>query len=299
MTTIQDIAALIERFTEGDGIHQTVIDGLRLGRASEPGQPHRGVHEPSFCLIAQGAKRVLLADEVYEYDPSRILVASVDLPVTGQVIRATPAQPYFGLVMRLDPAEVAEAARQARLAPPADAATLRGICLGEATPALLEAVARLLRLIETPADIPALAPLVQREILYRLLRGENGWRLAQMTAAHGHSQRVRDAINWLRANFSEPLHIDTFARLVNMSPSSLHHHFKAVTAMSPLQYQKQLRLQEARRLLLAEDVDAATAGHRVGYESASQFSREYNRMFGAPPARDSRRLRETPQSAAA
>lgn len=293
MTTIRDIAALIDRFTDADGIHQTAIGALRLGRASEPLPPHCGFQEPSFCLIAQGAKRVLLADEVYEYDPSRILVASVDLPVIGQVVRATPEQPFFGFVLRLDPVEVAEVASHARLAPPADATTLRGICVGEAGPELLEAVARLLRLLETPADIPALAPLVQREILYRLLRCENGWRIAQMTAAHGHSQRVRDAISWLRANFAEPLHIDAFARRVNMSPSSLHHHFKAVTAMSPLQYQKQLRLQEARRLLLAEDVDAATAGHRVGYESASQFSREYNRMFGQPPARDSRRLRET------
>jgi AraC-like DNA-binding protein len=293
MTDIRDIAALIERFTATDGIQQTAIGGLRLSRASEPGLPMRGVQEPTLCLTAQGAKRVLLGEEIFEYHPSSLIVASVDLPVSGQVIRATPQAPYLGFVMRLDPREVADAALQARLAPPEEAATVRGLFVSEAPPALLEAIARLLRLLEQPADIPALAPLVQREILYRLLRGEHGWRIAQMTSAHGHAQRVREAINLLRANFTEPLQIDAFARQVHMSTSSLHHHFKAVTAMSPLQYQKQLRLQEARRLLLAEGLDAATAGHRVGYESASQFSREYSRLFGAPPARDLKRLRET------
>lgn len=298
MTTIAEIAALIERFTGADGVHQTTIRSLKLGRMTRPIEPIRGVHETSFCLIAQGRKRVMLADEIYTYDRSHYLVASVDLPVSGQVIQASEAEPFLGLVLSLDPAEVAEMAAQAQLAPPADAATLRGLFVAESSPQLLEPIARLIRLLETPADIPALAPLVQRELLYRLLRSEHGWRIAQMVAIQGHSQRVRDAIGWLRAHFSEPLQIDTFARLVNMSPSSLHHHFKAVTAMSPLQFQKQLRLQEARRLLLNEGVDAATAGHRVGYESASQFSREYSRLFGAPPARDLRRLRESPAATA-
>jgi len=290
MTAIHDVAGLIDRFTGTDGVHQTAISALRLARATEPTPPHCIVHEPALCLIAQGAKRVMLAGETYIYDPSRVLIASVDLPVAGQVFRASAEEPYLGFIMKLDPVEVADAAIQARLAPPADAATLRGMFVAEAQPALLEAVTRYLKLLETPADIPALAPLVQREILYRLLRGENGWRIAQMTSSQGHSQRVRNAIQWLREHFNEPLQIDAFARQVNMSPSSLHHHFKAVTAMSPLQFQKQLRLQEARRLLLAENLDAATAGHRVGYESASQFSREYSRLFGAPPVRDSKRL---------
>jgi len=297
MTTIAEIAALIERFTGTDGMHQTPIRPLMLGRRCAPAEPHRGMHEAAFCLIAQGAKRVMLADEIYVYDRSRFLVASVDLPVSGQVIQASVDEPFLGLVLRLDPAEVAEMAAQANLAAPADAATLRGLFVGEPGPQLLEAIARLLRLLESPADIPVLAPLAHRELLYRLLRSEHGWRIAQMVANQGHSQRVRDAIGWLRAHFAEPLHIDEFARHVHMSPSSLHHHFKAVTAMSPLQFQKQLRLQEARRLLLSEGVDAATAGHRVGYESASQFSREYSRLFGAPPARDSRRLREAPAAA--
>jgi AraC-like DNA-binding protein len=297
MATIKDIAGLIERFAVTEGGQETAIGGLRLTRSSEPGLATRGVQEPALCLIAQGAKRVLLGDEIFEYHPSSLIVASVDLPVSGQVIQATPQAPYLGFVMRLDPRQVADAALQARLAAPEEGATVRGLFVSEAPAALMEAFARLLRLLEQPADIPALAPLIQREILYRLLRGEHGWRIAQMTSAHGHAQRVREAINLLRANFAEPLHIDTFARQVHMSPSSLHHHFKAVTAMSPLQYQKQLRLQEARRLLLAEGLDAATAGHRVGYESASQFSREYSRLFGAPPARDLKRLRDSPQAA--
>jgi AraC-like DNA-binding protein len=299
MTRIEDIAALIERFTDTDGVHQTAIDAVRLGKSTAPGLPHRGVHEPSFCLIAQGTKRVMLADEIYLYDRSRFLVASVDLPVTGQVIQASAEQPYLGFVLRLDPAEVAEVALQARITPPADAATMRGLFVAQPEPELLDAIARLIRLLEAPADIPALAPLVQRELLYRVLRSEHGWRIAQMVAAQGHSHRIRNAISWLRTHFAEPLHIETFARRVNMSPSTLHHHFKAVTAMSPLQYQKQLRLQEARRLLMGEGVDAATAGHRVGYESASQFSREYSRLFGAPPARDLKRLRAAPQVSAA
>ena len=238
---------------------------------------------------------MLLADEIFIYDTSRYLVASVDLAVSGQVIEATPEAPYLGFRLDLDAREIASLILQAGL-PAANAAPPeRGIFLGEATTALYDAVLRLLRLLESPADIPALAPLAEREVLYRLLRESQGKRIAQMATAQGHSPRIAKAIGWLRAHFTEPLRIEAFARDVNMSPSSLHHHFKAVTAMSPLQFQKQLRLQEARRLLLAEGVDAATAAHRVGYESASQFSREYSRMFGEPPVRDLRRLRDAGQ----
>src|SRR5689334_4437675 len=271
MASIEQLAELIERLTGRDGIQQTAIPGLRLGRACQPGHPMRGVHEPSLCVIVSGAKRVMLGDEIYTYGRGQFLVASVDLPVTGQVVTATPEEPYRSFVLRLDCAEIAEVAAMANLAPPSDTATVRGIFVTEATPSLMEAVVRLVGLLETPADLPALAPLAQREVLYRLLRSEHGWRVAQIAAAQGHSQRVRKAIAWLQAHYAEPLHIEAFAREVNMSASSLHHHFKAVTAMSPLQYQKQLRLQEARRLLLGGGVDAATAGHRARYEGASQF----------------------------
>jgi AraC-like DNA-binding protein len=292
MASLAELGHLIERFTGGDGVHQTAIRGVRLARATGPGLPMRGVHEASLCMIASGEKRVMLADEIYTYAPGQILVASVDLPVSGQVTGASPEKPYLSFILRLDLAELADVAALAQVAPPSGAVTMRGIFVGESAPPVLESVMRLLRLLETPVDIPALAPLAQRELLYRLLRSEHGWRVAQLAAAGGHSQRVRKAIEWLQQHFAEPLQIESFAREVNMSPSSLHHHFKAVTAMSPVQYQKQLRLQEARRLLLSEDVDAATAGHRVGYESPSQFSREYSRLFGAPPARDLKRLRE-------
>jgi AraC-like DNA-binding protein len=291
MAAIQALSELIERSTGADGVHPTAIRGLRLARASQPGHQMHGVHEPSLCIIASGEKRVLLADEIYTYRGGQALVASVDLPVSGQVVGASPEAPYLSFVLRLDVAEVAELASLARIAVPSEARTLRGIFVTGASETLIESAARLVSLLHAPSDIPVLAPLAQREILYRLLCSEHGHRVAQLAASHGHAQRVRKAIEWLQKHFAEPLQIESFARDVNMSPSSLHHHFKAVTAMSPLQYQKQLRLQEARRLLLAGGVDAATAGHRVGYESPSQFSREYSRLFGEPPGRDLKRLR--------
>jgi AraC-like DNA-binding protein len=250
------------------------------------------VHEPALGIIVQGSKRVMLADEIYIYDRSSVLIASVDLPVSAQVEEASPEKPYLGFKLDLDMREIASLLAQAQLAPQGEQGSSRGIFLAVASEPLLEPVLRLLRLLETPEDIPALAPLIERELLYRLLKSEQGWRVAQMSTVHSQAQRIGKAIGWLKKHYAEPLHIDSFAREASMSPSSLHHHFKAVTAMSPLQFQKQLRLQEARRLLLAEGVDAATAGHRVGYESASQFSREYSRLFGAPPARDLRRLRD-------
>lgn len=289
------IAELIERFTGKDGLFDTPIPRLKLARFSSPTGPFHGVHEPALCLIARGKKRVMLADEIYIYDSSRYLVASVDLPVSGQVIEATAESPYLSFRLDLGAREIASLILQAGLPAPSAAASTRGIFVGETTPALYDAMLRLLRLLESPADIPALAQHAEREVLYRLLREEHGARIAQMATAQSHSRRIAQAIGWLRAHFTEPLRIEAFARDVNMSPSSLHHHFKAVTAMSPLQFQKQLRLQEARRLLLADGIDAATAAHRVGYESASQFSREYSRMFGEPPVRDLRRLRAAGQ----
>jgi AraC-like DNA-binding protein len=286
------IAELIERFTGQDGMHDTPLPRLKLARFSTPSVPFHGMCEPSFCVIVQGKKRVILNDEIYVYDSSRYLVASVDLPVTGQVIEATEEKPYLSLRFILDPREIASLILQADLHASSAPAPTRGIFVGEATPPIQDAVLRLLRLLESPADIPALGPLAEREVLYRLMRGEHGARIAQMATSHSHSGRVTKAITWLRTHFAEPLRIEDFAREANMSTSSLHQHFKAVTAMSPLQFQKHLRLQEARRLLLAEDMDAATAAHSVGYESPSQFSREYSRLFGAPPLRDVQRLRE-------
>jgi AraC-like DNA-binding protein len=290
---LAELATAIERFAPRDGVHPTAIERMSLIRASRPGHERvHTVHQPAVCIIAQGSKQVMLGEEVYLYDASRHLVASVDLPVTARVVQATPQAPYLCFRLDLDPGEIASMLLQAGLPAASQRSTSRGLYLGETCPLLLDAVLRLVRLLETPEDIPALAPLAMREILYRLLKGEHGWRLNQIVTANSQAQRIARVISWLKAHFAEPLRIEDIAREVHMSTSSLHHHFKAVTAMSPLQYQKQLRLQEARRLMLSEDVDAATAGFRVGYESPSQFSREYSRLFGAPPARDQRRLRQ-------
>ncbi|OJT18637.1 AraC family transcriptional regulator [Archangium sp. Cb G35] len=287
-----ELAQAIERFAPRDGVHPTAIERMGLIRSSRPGEPVHVLHQPALCIIAQGSKQVMLGEDVYEYDASRHLVVSVDLPITGQVLQATSQMPYLCFRLDLDPGELADMLLQARLPAPAQRTSARGMYLGDTCPLLLDAVLRLMRLLDTPEDIPALAPLAMREILYRLLKGEHGWRLNQIVTANSQAQRIARVIGWLKEHFAEPLRIEDIAREVHMSTSSLHHHFKAVTAMSPLQYQKQLRLQEARRLMLSEDVDAATAGFRVGYESPSQFSREYSRLFGAPPARDQRRLRQ-------
>lgn len=287
-----ELAARIEAWTGRDGTHATAVPRLSLIRVSQPGAPVHLVHEPALCIIAQGSKRVLLADEIYLYDATRYLVASVGLPVTAQVVDATAAEPYLCFRLDLDPGEIAAMLLEPGVAAPAPQRSSRGLYLSEASAAMLDAAGRLVRLLDAPEDIPALAPLAVRELLYRLLRSDDGWRLRQIATPDSQAQRIARAIGLLRVNFAQPLRIEDVAREVHMSPSSLHHHFRAVTAMSPLQYQKQLRLQEARRLLLSENIDAATAGYRVGYESPSQFSREYSRMFGDPPARDLRRLRE-------
>lgn len=286
---LTELARRIVRYTAADGIHPTAIDRLSLIRVGQPHERMPAVYEPCLCVLAQGRKRVILGDDVFIYDASHCLVASVDLPVVGEVLSATPDRPYLGVILGLDLQAIASLLLQGDPLPVT--APARGMYLTQMDVGLAEAVVRLLRLLDTPEDIAALAPLVEREILYRLLKSAEGWRLRQMSAAHGHTRRIASAIQWIKAHFAEPLRIGEMASQASMSPSSFHEHFRAVTAMSPLQYQKQLRLQEARRLLLSEMLDAATAGHRVGFGSPSQFSREYSRMFGAPPVTDSKRLR--------
>ncbi len=289
-----ELSGLIERNIEADGIHATAIPRLFLIRASQPTEPLPTLYEPAVCVVAQGRKQVMLAGEVYFYDAEQYLVVSVDLPVVGQVIGATPADPYLCLRLDLDPGQLSalmmeagqkatEEQRAGRLEP--------GLSVNPIEPRLLDAVVRLMRLLESPQDIAILAPLIEREILYRLLSGEYSERLRQIALADHRLLSVNRAISWLKRNYAEPFRIETIAREARMSASALHHHFKSVTAMSPLQYQKQLRLQEARRLMLGQALDAATAGQYVGYESPSQFSREYRRLFGAPPSRDIARLK--------
>ena len=287
-----ELAARIERFLPHDGVLVTPFAPLRLIRASQTGEPTHTLYRPAICLLAQGRKRVLLGDELTVYDALNYLVISQDLPVSGQVVDVTPEAPYLCFCLDFEPRDLAALMLEIGCPPAPPQAAARGLFTGLTSAPLLDAVLRLMRLLDTPRDLPALAPLIVREILYRLLSSEHGWRLAQIATPDSQGQRITRAIAWLRERYREPLKIDDMARAVHMSASSLHHHFKAVTAMSPLQYQKQLRLQEARSLMMSEAVDAANAGHRVGYESASQFSREYARLFGAPPARDMKRLRE-------
>jgi AraC-like DNA-binding protein len=283
---LEELATLIERNTGRDGVHATAIAPLFLSRASAPSEPVSMVFEPALCVTARGRKRLLLADEDYSYDPAHFLLVSVDLPIVGQVVSASPEDPYLGLRIDLDIAQVGEIVMMADAPVPRGAAPGRGLAVSAIDPPLLDAVIRLVRLLESPRDAAVLAPLVLREITYRVLTGVQGPRLRQIAAQGAPAQRIALAINWLKRNFAQRFRIETVAREAHMSPSALHQHFKLVTAMSPLQYQKRLRLQEARRLMLGEGLDAAAAGYRVGYESPSQFSREYRRLFGQPPRRD-------------
>jgi AraC-like DNA-binding protein len=291
--TVDELVDLVEHHAVGDGEHSTAIESLTIFRYSAPTDPILVVYEPSLCLIARGRKRVILADEIYLYDPAHFLLVSVDLPVAGQVIEATPQAPYLSLRIGLDPGEVGDLIAAGAPGAPVAGTSDRALAVSPVGPTLLDAVVRLMQLLDSPRDIDVLAPMVRREITYRLLAGEQGTRLRQIAAADGQARRVARAIRWLKGHFAEPFHMETLAREARMSPSALHRQFKAVTAMSPLQYQKQLRLQEARRLMLGEGLDAAAAGYRVGYESASQFSREYRRLFGQPPRRDLTSLRST------
>jgi len=289
---LEALAKSIARWTDKSDHLETAISGLALYRRDETTQPASGMYEPSLCLIAQGAKRVLLGDDSYVYDAHHFLITSVDLPTVWQIIKASREKPCLGLVLKLDLREISQLMVDSNLPPPRAQQSCRGMAIGGVTLPLLTAFQRLIDLLAEPKDIPILAPIIQREILYRLLVGDQGTRLRQIASAGSQSQQVARAIDWLKSNFTRPLRIDDLASHVHMSPSTFHHHFRTLTAMSPLQYQKWLRLNEARRLMLTENTDAATAAFNVGYESPSQFSREYSRLFGAPPLRDITNLRQ-------
>ncbi len=265
--------------------------GLFLYRFSSPTGPRYGVTEPSFCVIAQGSKEVLLGKERYRYDASHYLLVSAELPVAGHIVDASKEQPYLAVRLVLDPAVVTEVLIEAGLHASGMDDAIKVMAVSRLDVSLLDAVVRVVRLLDSPGDYGVLAPLVAREIVYRLCLGEQGGRLRQIAVSGGRVHRIAKAIEFLRTNHNKPLRIAGLARQLGISVSGLHHHFKAATGMSPLQFQKQVRLQEARRLLLAGDVDAATAGYRVGYDDASHFSREYRRLFGEPPLRDAERLR--------
>ncbi|KIF74859.1 AraC family transcriptional regulator [Streptomyces sp. 150FB] len=285
---LDELRTLIAAHARPDG--GTTISGLLLSRV-ETVEPDHSLTEPLLVVMAQGGKRLLLGDEVYEYRAGQCLIVTADLPVTGHFLGATPDRPALGLGLVLRPGAIAPlllegtAPRGAR-----GAAVPSAIATGEADPDLLDAVIRLVRLLDHPADAPVLAPLIEREILWRLLSGPHGGMIRQIGLPDSNLTHVNRAIQWIRDNYAEPLRIEDLARLAGMSTSAFHRHFRAITATSPLQFQKRIRLQEARSLLLARPDDVAAAGHLVGYDSQSQFTREYRRLFGAPPGRDAARL---------
>jgi AraC-like DNA-binding protein len=288
MASITDLAALVARHVPKTGMVSTSIGGLSLFRADEPTVPLPAVYDASLCIIAQGAKRVSLGEQSLVYDAAHYLLVSVDLPLIGHVIQADRASPYLCCKIDIDQSVLADLilAEGAR-APRAD---LPALAVYRSEDELIDAAHRLMRLLDEPDSIPALAPLIGREILYRLLTGPHGAALRYMAVADSHLNQVSRAIAIIRASFNQPLRIGDIANAAGMSPSSLHEHFKAVTRMTPLEYQKQLRLQEARRLMLSAGTTASSAGFAVGYESPSQFNREYARLFGAPPRRDIEQL---------
>jgi AraC-like DNA-binding protein len=285
------LAEAVARWTDGVSQLNTTIPNLMFYRREEPTQPASCMVEPSVALVVQGAKRALLGDNVYDYDIRRFLITSLDLPAMMQIVDASPEKPYLGVVMKLDLHVVAELMMQSGMPPPTEHPSDRGMMIGETTPHLLHAFWRLLNLLDEPMSIPVLAPLIQREICYRLLMSDQGARLWQIASVGSQSHRIARAIDWLKSHYARALRIEELASHVQMSASSFHHHFRLLTAMSPLQFQKWLRLNEARRLMLTEHLDASTAAFQVGYESPSQFSREYSRLFGAPPRRDIENLR--------
>ena len=288
---IEALNESIARWTEKGEQHTTAIPGLSLFRREEPTEPISGLYDPSICMVAQGAKRVVLGDDTYVYDAHHYLITAVHLPTVVQVIEASKEKPYLGLLLKFDLREVSQLMADSNLPAPRTQQSSRGMAVGEVTLPLLAAFQRLLDLLDEEEDIPILAPNIQREIIYRLLVGDQGARLRQIASTGSQSRQIARAIDWLKGNFTRQLRIEDLAAEARMSTSTFHHHFRSMTALSPLQFQKQLRLHEARRLMLGEHLDAATAAFNVGYESPSQFSREYNRFFGAPPLRDIAKLR--------
>lgn len=282
---------LIERHIDGDGKHRTDIPSLFFTRFSQVTGPHYGVHTPSLCIIAQGLKEIILAQENFIYGPAEYLLTSVNLPITGQVIEASPEAPYLAIKLEFTASEILEVLHVSEMKISRKEKAKRGMVVNQLEGHLLDAVIRLASLLDQPNDIPVLAPLIKKEIIYRLLQGKQGATLKQMALEESSTYQLSDAIKYIMNNYHQPFRIEDLAEIANLSVSSFHRQFKDVTTMSPIQFQKQLRLQEARRLLVTESTEATDIAFRIGYESPSQFSREYSRMFGLPPKEDLKRIR--------
>ncbi|WP_144142675.1 AraC family transcriptional regulator [Paraburkholderia sp. BCC1884] len=286
-----DLIEQIARWTSQSDDQPTGIPGLTLYRRTAPGQPASGMYPPSIAVIARGRKRVALGDEMFEYDGGHYLVTAVDLPTVSQVMEATEDRPYLSLMLTLEPKAISQLMVDHDFSYARKGGPGRGMAISELTLPLLTGLTRLVALLDEPEHISALAPMLKQELLYRLLAGEQGEHLRQMRYVGSQSHQMGKAIAWLKDNYQQPFRVEHLAARASMGLSTFHHHFRELTAMSPLQYQKQLRLHEARRLLLTDCIDAASAAQQVGYESPSQFNREYSRFFGAPPLKDISRFR--------
>jgi len=288
----EELAALVDRHTDnqGNGVHATAIAPLEFMRECHPVAAMPDVSEPLLAIVIQGQKELWLNEEIFRYGVAQYLVLSLDLPVSACVTEATPTQPYLGFKLKLDPVHFCEIIAQTQPCI-SQKEPVKGWFVSNAEPSLLDCALRLTKLLDTPQDISFLAPMIMREMYYRLLMGEQSEAVRQIATAGSTMQRIAEVIKHIKAELTKPLQVEDLAEQVNMSVSSFHRHFKTVTSMSPLQYQKQLRLLTARQIMLAENADATQAAYQVGYESPSQFSREYARMFGAPPIRDIKRLR--------
>lgn len=287
----RELAATIAQWIGKEERMETAIAGVRLARRTGPTTPCAVTYEPSVVVVAQGRKRVDLGGNTFFYDAKRFLLTSLDLPALASVVEASPAAPCLAMMIRIEMPVVRELLVREEVGVAEVSPSAPGMAVAEATPEFLDACCRLLRLLSTPGDIPVMGELIQREILYRVLRSAEGARLRAIATQGEQSHRTAKAIAWIRANFQQQLRMEELAQVAGMGVSTLHHHFRALTAMSPLQYQKQVRLQMARSRMLTEGLDANAAAFEVGYESPSQFSREYSRFFGQPPVRDVRGLR--------
>lgn len=282
---IHNLSLRVDALTRNEDGYVRDLPNMLLRRIDTLTEQSGYLHEPSICLTVSGAKRVLLGDDIFIYDTRHFLLSSLDLPVMAQVIE----RPYLGIMLKIDMGIVSQLVADTRVAVYKSTRVTRGMTLSEVTLPLINAFGRLIALLDEPSDIPILAPIIQKEILYRLLISEQGLQLRQIIL--NQSNKISHAIDWLKNHFTEPLKVDDLAAYVSMSNSSFHHHFRSLTAMTPLQYQKKLRLHKAKKLMLVENYDAASAAFEVGYESPSQFSREYNRLFGASPMRDIKQIR--------
>jgi AraC-like DNA-binding protein len=289
--SLSALAYSIGNLAQSDGDYTTAVPALSLHRRSAPTEPLHCIYSLGLGVIAQGSKQVMLGEEVIDYSPGRSMLTTIDLPVVSHVTQASVRKPFLGLLLTLDPRQIVQMASELDLPQPSSERAFRPVSIERLNEALFDALVRLVKLLEEPALVPRLAPLIQQEITIRLLSGPYGPQLQHLVAVGSPSQQIAKAVAWLKQNFTHVLHVDDLAARTHMSPSTFRQHFRAITGMSPLQFQKQLRLQEARQLMLNQSLDAGTAGGRVGYESASQFSREYSRLFGAPPQRDVRRMR--------